>query len=95
MKIGPTLGIQLPPADQVGIVVKDMDQAIKYYTSVFGWGPFHVFEADMKGVTYRGKTVDCLLKIAMTRSGPIEIELIQVLEGETPHSEFLKNRFTM
>jgi methylmalonyl-CoA/ethylmalonyl-CoA epimerase len=46
----------------------------------------------MKGATYRGRKCDCKLKLAFARSGPIEIELIQVLEGETPHTEFLREK---
>ena len=83
-------GVKLPPVEQIGIVVHDLDRAIEYYSSVFGWGPFEVHVSDMKGVMYRGRPTDCKLKLAMARSGPIEIELIQVLEGETPHTEFLK-----
>lgn len=83
-------GVKLPPVEQIGIVVRDLDQAIGYYTSTFGWGPFEIHLSDMKGVIYRGRPTDCKLKLAMARSGPIEIELIQVVEGETPHTEFLK-----
>ena len=32
------------------------------------------------------------MKLAFAKSGPIEIELIQVLEGETPHTEFLPEK---
>jgi 4-hydroxyphenylpyruvate dioxygenase-like putative hemolysin len=84
--------VKLPPVDQIGIVVKDMDRAIEYYQSTFGWGPFSVMELELKGFTYRGKTGDCRLKLAMGKSGPMEIELIQVLEGETPHTEFLREK---
>jgi catechol 2,3-dioxygenase-like lactoylglutathione lyase family enzyme len=84
--------VKLPPVEQVGIVVKDIDGAMEYYSSTFGWGPFHVMQLPMKGAIYRGKPGDCILKLAFTHSGPIEIELIQVLEGETPHTEFLRER---
>jgi methylmalonyl-CoA/ethylmalonyl-CoA epimerase len=84
--------VKLPPVDQIGIVVKDIDRAIEYYSSTFGWGPFRVREREMKGFTYRGKIGDCRLKLALARSGSIEIELIQVLEGETPHTEFLREK---
>jgi catechol 2,3-dioxygenase-like lactoylglutathione lyase family enzyme len=87
-----TNGIKLPPVEQVGIVVKDMDKAIEFYGAVFGWGPFNVSEFELKGCIYRGKPSDCRLKLAMAQSGPVEIELIQVLEGETPHSEFLREK---
>jgi len=84
--------VLLPPVEQVGIVVHDIDSAIEYYSSTFGWGPFQVREAEMTGALYEGRPEDCRLKLAFARSGPIEIELIQVLDGRTPHSEFLKEK---
>ena len=84
--------VKLPPVEQIGFVVKDIDKAIEFYSSVFGWGPFRVYESEMKGFTYRGQKGDCRLKTAFAKSGPIEIELIQVLEGETPHTEFLREK---
>ena len=82
--------VRLPPVEQIGIVVKDVDQAVEYFTSTFGWGPFKIREGEQKGFTYDGQTGDCRLKMAFARSGGVEIELIQVLEGETPHSDFLR-----
>ena len=84
--------IKLPPVEQIGFVVKDIDKAVEYYSSTFGWGPFQIFEHEMKGVIFRGEPSDCHLKIAFTHSGPIEIELIQVLEGDDAVS---KNRELM
>lgn len=84
--------VKLPPVEQIGIVVADIDKAVEYYSSVFGWGPFQVVEYETKGMTHRGKKGDCRLRLAFAHSGPIEIELIQVLEGETPHSEFLREK---
>ncbi|MBM3132011.1 MAG: hypothetical protein FJZ95_03125 [Chloroflexi bacterium] len=84
--------VALPPVEQIGIVVKDIEKAVEYYTSTFGWGPFTIQEHAMKGPLYRGKPTDCRLKLAIARSGTIEIELIQVLEGETPHTEFLREK---
>ncbi|GAI10437.1 unnamed protein product, partial [marine sediment metagenome] len=63
--------VKLPPVEQVGIVVKDIDRAIEYYSSTFGWGPFQVMELEMKGATHRGKKGDCTLKLAFARSGQI------------------------
>ncbi|MCX5999704.1 MAG: VOC family protein [Chloroflexi bacterium] len=85
-------GVSLPPPDQVCIVVKDVDMAIQYYTSVFGLGPFEVMESSTKNMSYRGWTGTCRLKTAFAQWGPIELELIEVLEGETPHSEFIKEK---
>ncbi|MFA4835650.1 MAG: VOC family protein [Dehalococcoidia bacterium] len=84
--------IVLPPIDQVGIIVADLDKAIKFYSSRFGWGPFKVINANLEGCMYRGKPADCKLKIAFGRSGPIEIELFQVIEGPSPHADFLREK---
>lgn len=84
--------IKLPPVEQVGIVVRDIDKAIEFYSATFGWGPFEVSEVSLEGCNYRGKPTDCRMKMAMAQSGPIEIELIQVLEGETAHTEFLREK---
>ncbi len=82
--------VGLPPVEQIGIVVRNVDQAVEFFTSVFGWGPFQIRESEMKGFTYDGRRGDCRLKMAFARSGDIEIELIEVLEGETPHTDFLR-----
>ncbi len=84
--------IALPPVEQVGIVVRDLDKAIEFYSAAFGWGPFQIMESSLEGCLYRGKPSDCRIKTAFTQSGPMEIELIQVLEGETPHTEFLREK---
>ena len=81
----------LPPLDHIGIVVADVDRAVDYYSSVFGLGPFKVNEgAAMKEVNFKGRKEDCKLKSAVAKSGAVEIEIIQVLEGECPHRDFLR-----
>lgn len=85
-------GVKLPPVEQIGIVVDNVDRAMEHFTAIFGWGPFRIREVDMKGFTYGDRPGHCRLKMAFANSGPIEIELIQVLEGETPHSEFLRQK---
>ena len=77
----------LGPIDQVAYVVRDMDAALPRYEALYG--PFEVAESPLTDCTIRGRRADCRLKLAMNRSGPIEIELIEVLEGETTHSEHL------
>lgn len=78
----------LPPIDQVGYVVEDMERALRHYGALFG--PFEVMRSPLGGVEYRGRKIDCVLELAIAHSGPLEIELIQVLEGETPHTEHLR-----
>jgi catechol 2,3-dioxygenase-like lactoylglutathione lyase family enzyme len=75
--------------DQVGYVVRNLEESLPFYEGLFG--PFDVGEVPMEDVLYRGDRIDCKLKIATNNDGPIEIELIQVLEGETPHTEHLRD----
>ncbi|NQT71221.1 MAG: VOC family protein [Chloroflexi bacterium] len=84
--------ISLPPVEQIGIIVKDVEKTVEYYEKVLGWGPFNISEVSLEGCLYRGKSTDVRLKMAFAQSGPIEIELIEVLEGESIHSEFLRER---
>jgi len=84
--------VTLGKMSHVGIVVRDMDKAIEYYGSVFGLGPFTTEVYDLKSFAYRGKTASARVKGAIAYSGPIFIELVQVLEGETVHTEFLREK---
>jgi catechol 2,3-dioxygenase-like lactoylglutathione lyase family enzyme len=78
----------LGPIDQVGYVVEDIDAALPLYEAIFG--RFDLSEAPLSDCTFRGRSQDCHLKLAINSSGPVEVELIQVLQGETPHSEHLR-----
>ncbi len=80
----------LPPIDQVGFVVKDIDAAVARYDALFG--PFSRMEAEVPAAQYRGREASCTLKLAFGRSGDVEIELIQWVSGESPHREFIESQ---
>ncbi|MFC1919907.1 VOC family protein [Chloroflexota bacterium] len=84
--------VSLPPLDQICIVVEDIDNAVDFYGSVFGLGPFYVTETESREGVVNGKKHRYRLKLAFALSGLIEIELIQVLEGNTIHTDFLKKK---
>ena len=81
--------------DQIGIVVRDMNKAVDYYQSL-GIGPFE----PMGDLVYTerivlGKPVDfdsIKLDIRFAEIGPIEVELIQPVEGEFLWKEFLETK---
>lgn len=79
---------ELGPIDQVAYVVHDLDAALPAYEALFG--PFEIMDAPLEGCRFRDREVACRMKIAFNRAHPVEIELIQVLEGETPHTEHLE-----
>ena len=84
--------VKLGTLSHIGIVVKDMDRAMKYYGSVFGLGPFTTNVYELKGFMYRGQPANARVKAGIAYSGRIFIELIEVLEGETAHTEFLRKK---
>lgn len=80
---------------QIGIVVRDMDRMIRVLSEVFGLGPFRSITAPPadgihRTYTYRGKPGDFTYRLAITELGPIELEIIQPLEGENIYSDFLE-----
>ena len=80
----------LPPVAQLGIIVKDIQKAADFYTKL-GLGPFHIMEADVEGFTYKGKDAPHKVKLGYNRSNP-HIELVQPVSGDTPNSDFLKEK---
>jgi len=84
--------VKLGSFSHVGIVVRDVEKAKEYYSSVFGFGPFETDVYELKGFLYRGQPADARVKAAFAYHGPMLIELVEVLEGETPHTEFLREK---
>jgi methylmalonyl-CoA/ethylmalonyl-CoA epimerase len=78
----------LGPIDQVSYVVENIDRALPGYEALFG--PFEVSQNELPDCTIRGKSADCTLKMAIGHSGSMEIELIEVVAGETTHTEHLR-----
>lgn len=63
---------------QNGYVVRDIEAAMRYWTEVLGVGPFfYLEEAPLEDFRYRGEPSAVSVSIALTNSGPLQIELIQ------------------
>lgn len=75
---------------QIGIVVKSVDETIKYFKDAFGFGPFEVKYVDYSDATYHGERAGYRGKRGFFHMGPIEIELVELIDGQTIHEEFLK-----
>jgi catechol 2,3-dioxygenase-like lactoylglutathione lyase family enzyme len=85
--------INLPPLAQIGIVVKDIDKVIEFYSSAFGIGPWEIRDGGSE-VKVGGQIYQYETKLAFANFGPITFELIEVKKGGSPvYSGFLdKNR---
>ena len=77
---------------QIGIVVKNIDETVKYYAEIFGIGPFEILEVNYTDATYYGQKAGYRGKRAFAKMGPITIELIELIEGKTIHEAFLKEK---
>jgi catechol 2,3-dioxygenase-like lactoylglutathione lyase family enzyme len=63
---------------QNGYVVHDVEAALRHWTEVLGVGPFFYFErVPMEDFHYQGKPSPLEVSIALSNSGPLQIELIQ------------------
>jgi methylmalonyl-CoA/ethylmalonyl-CoA epimerase len=78
---------------QVGIVVRDLDLALRGYADRLGVGPWRVstYAAPrLTGTRVRGVPVDYSMRIALAWTGTMNWELIQPLEGPSIYREFLE-----
>ncbi|MCG2722542.1 MAG: VOC family protein [Thermodesulfovibrionales bacterium] len=82
----------LPPPAQVGVVVGNLNEAIDYYSGIFGLGPFQTIEFAPAQHWVKGKPTPIRLNIGMCQWGPLQLELIEPLEGDAPHKWFLEEK---
>jgi len=82
--------LQLPGVGQIGVVVEDIDRAIAFYESTFGLGPWDIREVGAPNVWDRGEEKQIKARLAFATVGQVEIELIQILEGDSMHLDFLR-----
>jgi methylmalonyl-CoA/ethylmalonyl-CoA epimerase len=78
--------------DQIGVVVRNIEGAIKYYEAL-GIGPFipfrntDVVERQMWGKPVSPNSIKSVIEL--TKIGTLELELIEPVEGNSIWSEFL------
>jgi len=77
--------LKLPKLGQIGYVVKDVDKTVSYYRDTFGIRPWMLSDERPEPCIEKGKEVHPLLRIALAYMGSVQVELIQVVEGESVH----------
>jgi hypothetical protein len=66
------------PVRQVAYLVHDIEKEMAHWAGVMGVGPFFYLERlKPRDATFRGKPTAIELSIALSQSGPVQIELIQ------------------
>lgn len=84
--------LHMPRLAQIGVYTRDMDAAIEQYENVFGIGPWLVLEGETDYCLDRGCEVTVKGRIGMGYTGKIQIELIQILEGNNLYLDTLGGR---
>lgn len=84
--------LRLPPATQIGVVVRDLDATVEFLSSMLGLGPFTTYEFQPEKHWYKEELCPLRLGMAKAMWGSLELELIQPLEGMGLHKEFLETR---
>jgi methylmalonyl-CoA/ethylmalonyl-CoA epimerase len=84
------LKMGLPPVSQIGMVVRSVEHAVEYYSSIFGIGPFTVYEFVPEKHWFMEEPSHLKLGMGKAMLGDVELELIQPIEGRSFHKEFLE-----
>jgi len=83
-----------PPVDlvayHVGIVVRDLDAVMGLYQPMLGIEHWRMREAATVKMPWDARSTDGRLKVAFGRGWGLTFELLQPLEGRTPHMDFLE-----
>jgi methylmalonyl-CoA/ethylmalonyl-CoA epimerase len=78
---------------QICVIVPDLDRAVENYWKVFGIGPWSFYTYGkplVKRMTRHGRPCEYKMRVALANVGPMRIELIEPLEGDTVYSEFVE-----
>ena len=78
---------------QIAFVVEDLDATVEAYHQTFGIGPWHFYTYGaplVKKMSYHGKPSQYKMRVALSYFGPMRIELIEMVEGDTVYADFVK-----
>jgi catechol 2,3-dioxygenase-like lactoylglutathione lyase family enzyme len=75
---------------QIGMVVENVDGPIEFFQSTLGIGPFQAVETPMAMVWDRGEEKPVKARLAFADLAGLQLELIQILEGDSMHLQFLR-----
>jgi catechol 2,3-dioxygenase-like lactoylglutathione lyase family enzyme len=82
--------MKLPNVNQIGILVKDIPEAVAYYTKLLNIGHWYRSNTVKHEAIYRGKPINTEEDIVLAFQGCMEVELIQVKgKEENVYSDML------
>jgi len=77
---------------QIAFVVQDLDATVEAYWKHFGIGPWHFYTYGaplVPRMTRHGEPTDYKMRVALSYFGPMRIELIEQVSGDTVYAEFI------
>jgi methylmalonyl-CoA/ethylmalonyl-CoA epimerase len=77
---------------QVGILVKDVKETARKLEKLIGIGPFQILEPEYRDLTFHGKPARFKIRIGLAKAGPIQVELMEPLLGETIYDEYAERK---
>ncbi len=82
----------LPPVEQLGIIVKDITNAVDHYSALLNISCWYRAKIAKKNIHYLGNPIDLDLDIVVGYSGRLQFELIQVIRGdENVYTDFIRD----
>jgi catechol 2,3-dioxygenase-like lactoylglutathione lyase family enzyme len=81
--------------DQVAVVVRDLDEAMRRYSEKLAIAPWSVFTFTpdwIREMTFRGREQPYSMKLALAQVGEMMYELIEPVDGPNSYQEFLDAR---
>lgn len=85
----------LTQVNQIALVVRDLDAAMRQYWEKLGVGPWKVYTYGpplVRDMMYRGRRQDHRMRIALAQVGPLMLELIQPLSDGNIYVEHLDRK---
>jgi len=74
--------LNLPPMRQLGIIVKNINHSLPYYSNVLNIKPWYHAEIAHSEIYYKDKKIEVELDLAVGYSGSLQFELIEVGKGD-------------
>jgi methylmalonyl-CoA/ethylmalonyl-CoA epimerase len=77
---------------QIALIVPDLEKAVENWHRVLGVGPWHFYTYGrplVRRMTRNGEPAEYRMRVALANAGPMRIELIEMLEGDTVYREFV------
>ncbi len=84
--------VKVKAITKLGLTVKNLEETAENYWNILGVGPWQIFEAAppaLQNSDYHGKPTTQAMRIGRAIAGPVELELVQPVAGDTYFFDFL------